>query len=165
MKNKIYGLTFLISVFLFGCGHYAKNTAQQDAENYRLSKSPEQSFTAVYQKDSAFLKYKTMPGGKILGSLVIKYGELKPLALDKEFYHGDIKGSFAKDTLFAEYTFTDGAKKTIYKNPIALLQKNDQLLLGFGAYVNYLGRTWFIHHNQINFIKGRFRFVRGRGGN
>jgi hypothetical protein len=159
MKNGLYGLIFLAAVFLPGCEHYAKNSAQQDAENYRLSKSPEQCFVAVYQKDSAFLKFKAMPQGKIQGSLVIKYAELEPLALEKEFYNGEIKGRFTKDTLFAEYTFTDGTKKTVYKNPIALLRKGNQLLLGFGVTVNYLGRTWFPNHKAINFAKGRFQFA------
>ncbi|BAU55182.1 hypothetical protein [Mucilaginibacter gotjawali] len=159
MKNGLYGLIFLAAVFLSGCGHYAKNAAQQDAENYKLSKSPEQCYLAIYQKDSAFLKYKMMPGGRVLGRLTIKYGELEPLAFEKEFDHGEIKGRFTKDTLFAEYTFADGAKRTVYRNPLAFLKKNDHLMLGFGATENYLGRTWFIHHNLINFTRGRFQFL------
>jgi hypothetical protein len=160
MKNKIVGSIFLMSVFLFGCGHYAKNAAQQNADNYKLNKNPEQCFVAVYQKDSAFLRFKEMPKGKIQGRLILKYGELEPLALEKEFDHGEINGRFNMDTLFADYTFADGAKRTIYRNPLALLRKNGHLILGFGATENYLGRTWFINHKAINFTGGRFQFVR-----
>jgi hypothetical protein len=158
LKNQIYNLIFFISVFLFGCNRGTKNTAPQP-DSYKLIKSPEQCFIAVYQKDSAFLKFKTMPNHKIQGRLVIKYAELEPDALQKEFYHGEITGKFSRDTLFADYIFADGKNGTLYRNPIALLRKNNKLVLGSGAIENYLGKSWFINHKAINFNKSRFQFV------
>ena len=74
-----------------------------------------------------------MPNHKIQGRLVIKYAELEPDALQKEFYHGEITGKFSRDTLFADYIFADGKNGTLYRNPIALLRKNNKLVLGSGA--------------------------------
>ena len=76
MKNEIYKLLFFISVFLFSYNHETKN-----ADNYKLIKSPEQCFIAIFQKDSAFMKFKTMPNGEIHGRLVIKYSEPEPNTL------------------------------------------------------------------------------------
>ena len=159
MKTEIYKLIFFIPVFLFSCNHDTKNTAAQRGDNYKLINYPEQCFIAIYQKDSAFLKFKTMPNGKIYGRLVLKYAELQSNDLEKEFDHGEIIGQFKKDTLFADYIFADGTKSTVYKNPIALLKKSDKLILGFGAIENYLGKSWFINHKAINFNKSRFQFV------
>jgi hypothetical protein len=154
MKNEIYKLIFFISVFLFSCNHPTKNV-----DDYKLIKGPEQCFIAIFQKDSAFLKFKTMPNGGIRGGLIIKYSEPEPNELKKHFYHGEITGRFTKDTLFADYSFADRTEKTIYVNPIALLRKGNKLVLGFGAIETYLGRSWLINHKSINFNKSRFQFV------
>ena len=159
MKNEIYTVMFFISMCLFSCNQDTKNAAQRNEDNYKLIKSPEQCFIAVYKKDSAFLKFKTTPKGKIQGRLVIKYSEADPITFEKEFYHGQITGQFKKDTLFADYVFADGAKKTVYKNPIALLKKNNKLILGFGAIENYLGKSWLMNHKEINFNRSRFQFL------
>ena len=154
MKNEIYKLIFIIPVFLFSCNINTKNT-----DDYKLIKGPEQCFIAIFKKDSAFLKYKTMPNGEIRGRLVMKYAELEPNASEKEFYHGKIIGKFTKDTLFADYIFADRAEKIIYTNPLALLRKGNKLVLGFGAIETYLGRSWLINHETINFSNSRFQFV------
>ena len=116
---------------------------------------------AVFQTDSAFLKFKILPNGKVRGKLIIKYGQLEELAVEKNFYHGIIRGQFNTDTLFADYIFTNGAKRTLYKNAIALLKKNNKLMLGFGVTVNYLGSTWFKNRKAINFTGSRFQFGPG----
>ncbi len=154
MKSEFYKLIFVILLFLFSCNYDTKNT-----DDYKLIKSPEQRFIAIFQKDSAFLKFKTMPNGEIHGWLVIKYAEPEPNASEKEFYHGKIIGKFTKDTLFADYIFADRAEKIIYTNPIVLLRKGNKLVLGFGAIETYLGRSWLINHQAINFTRGRFQFV------
>lgn len=159
MKNRTSRLVFFISMFLFSCNQDSKNAVQRNNGNHKPIENYEQCFIAAYKKDSAFLKLKTMPKGKIQGELVVKYSEPEPNTLEKEFYHGKITGQFKKDTLFADYIFTDGAKKTVYKNPIALLKKNNSLILGFGAIENYLGKSWLINHKEINFNKSRFQFL------
>ena len=159
MKNKIYGLLFFSSMLLFSCNHGTKNAEQRNNGNYKLIENREQRFIAIYQKDTAFLKFKTMPKGKIHGELVIKYSEPGANTLEKDFYHGKIIGQFRKDTLFVDYLFADGAKATVYRNPMALLKKNNKLILGFGAIINYLGKTWFVNHKEINFNKSRFQFL------
>jgi len=162
MKNQIYKVVLFIPLFLISCHHGKKNTALHHEDSYSLIRKPEQCFTAIFQKDTAFLKFKTMANGKIQGKLIIKYGELEPLALEKELYRGDISGKFNRDTLFADYVFTDRGKKALYRNPIALLRKNDELVLGYGTTINYLGRTWFMHRQAIKFNNSRFQFLPGQ---
>lgn len=159
MKNGLHKLMLFISAFLMSCN--TNNTGQRNENNYKLINYPEQCFMAIYQKDSAFLKFKAMPNGKIRGKLTIKYAEPQLNDLEKEFYHGEIIGQFKKDTLFADYIFTDGTKSTTYKNPIALLKKNQKLILGSGAIVNYVGKSWFMNHKAINFETSRFQFLPG----
>ncbi|MDB4919669.1 hypothetical protein [Mucilaginibacter sp.] len=159
MKNELYKLIFFISVFLFSCNHDTKNTALRSGDKYKLINYPEHCFIAIYQKDSAFLKFKTMPNGKIYGKLVIKYSERQSNNQEKEFDHGEIIGQFKKDTLFADYIFADGTKRTHYRNPIALLKKGPKLVLGFGAIGYYVGKSWFINHKAINFTRSRFQFL------
>jgi hypothetical protein len=154
MKNEMYKLIFFISVFLFSCNHDKKIV-----DDYQHIKGPEQCFTAIFQKDSAFLRLKTLPNGGIRGGLIIKYSEPEANELKKHFYHGEIKGRFTKDTLFADYSFTDRTEKTIYVNPIALLRKGNKLMLGYGAIETYLGRSWLMNHKAIIFKNCRFQFL------
>ncbi len=152
-------LIFLIPALLSGCQNHTKYKTPVNADDYNLIQQPEQCFIATFQKDSAFFKYKTLPNGKIRGMLTIKYAEPELLAVEKNFYHGEIKGRFNKDTLFADYIFANGKKMGIYRNPLAFLKEDKKLVLGFGAYVNYLGKTWLMNHRAINFTKGRFQFA------
>jgi len=151
-------MAIVIMILCFSC-NFENNTVLRNKNSYQLMKGPEQCFNAIFQKDSAFLKFKTTADGKIRGRLIIKYAEPEPLALEKNFYHGEITGKFANDTLFADYFFTNGAHTYLYRNPIALLKKSGKLFLGFGVTVNYLGKTWFPNHSAINFNKSRFQFV------
>src|ERR1700744_1712726 len=64
-------LTIVAAILLFGCKY---NNLSKNKEDYQLIKGPERCFKAVCQKDSAFLKLKTTPDGKVCGKLTIKYG-------------------------------------------------------------------------------------------
>jgi len=68
-------------MLLFSCNSGTKKIASYKDDNHKLIENREQCFTAIYQKDSAFLRFKTMPNGKIKGRLVIKYAEPEPDAL------------------------------------------------------------------------------------
>jgi hypothetical protein len=154
IKNEVYKLIFFSSAFFFSCKY-----APKKADDYKHVKGAEQCFTAIFQKDSAFLRLKTMPNHEIRGSLVIKYSNLEPNELKKHSYHVEITGKFTKDTLFADYSFADRAEKTMYQNPIALLREGNKLVMGFGAIETYLGRSWLMDHKAINFAKCRFQFA------
>jgi hypothetical protein len=90
MNAGVYRYALLISVGLFGCKYKLTDT---ESGSYRRIESPEQCFKAIFQKDSAVLKFKTLPNGKILGRLFMKYGEPEPLAKEKEYYRDEIKGA------------------------------------------------------------------------
>jgi hypothetical protein len=157
MNAGVYRYALLISVGVFGCKYKLTDT---ESDSYRRIESPEQCFKAIFQKDSAVLKFKTLPNGKILGRLFMKYGEPEPLAKEKNTIAAKSKGQFNKDTLFADYVFTDGSKKTVYKNPLALLRNGDKLMLGFGPTMNYLGHTCFSNTRQSISLNAGFNLYR-----
>ena len=77
----------------------------------------------------------------------------------KEQNVGTIAGKFNGDTLFVDYTFTVGeSDKPTYKNPLALLKKDKQMILGVGQIETTLGRSYFVKGEPINFERGKFTF-------
>lgn len=158
MKQIVYFLAFTAFLFVLSCNQDKSKSKQTDKDIAKADIS-DQCFLAVHEKDTADLKIRTAKDGKVTGDLVIKYGELKPNALEKGLNRGAIEGKFRGDTLFADYTFTSGTKdKTIYKNPLAFLKRGEQLILGVGEIETYVGRTYFKNDKPINFEIGKFRF-------
>ena len=72
--------------------------------------------------------------------------------------NGTLKGKFSGDTLYADYTFTTGAKKEFFRNPMAFLKDGDRLILGVGVIETYLGRSYLSEKEPVDFDKARFRF-------
>ena len=126
-----------------------------NTESKKESAKPigEQScYIAIDGTDTAFLAINTFEDGKIDGDLLIKY-------TGKEQNVGTIAGKFSGDTLLVDYTFTVGeSDKPTYKNPLALLKKDKQMILGVGQIETTLGRSYFVKGEPINFERGKFTF-------
>ena len=87
--------------------------------------------------------------------MLIKYDHKDP-------NKGKIAGKFNGDTLFVDYTFTVGdINKAIYKNPLAFLKKDNQLVMGVGQIETMLGKSYFVKDKPINFERGKFTFQPG----
>lgn len=154
MKNSLLYLSFLALPLLFSCNQSGnKNPASKDALNASTDTiSNKQCFIAVDLKDTATLTLNSFNDGKITGHLVFDY-------LDKGKNDGAVSGAYRGDTLFVDYTFKIGTvNKTIYKNPLAFLKKDGQLILGVGQIETSLGRSYFVKGKPISFDKGRFTF-------
>jgi hypothetical protein len=156
-----YPISFFASVisFIFISCNQPKHSdeAKTGAGN---ASAGQECYRAVFQKDTADMKLTPAAGGKVTGTLVMAYGELKPNQVEKTVNTGNILGSFSGDTLFVNYTYTTGTvNKTQYINPSAFLKKGDTLVMGVGDMETSMGRTYFVKDKPIDFEVGRFKFA------
>jgi hypothetical protein len=151
-RNMLYLATMALPV-LFSCNQEGNKAAElKDSLAKADTMTNKQCFVAVDGKDTANLSVNTMHDGKVSGKLVINYAE-------KGKNDGEIEGAYKGDTLFVDYTFKIGTEnKTIYKNPLAFLNKEGKLTLGVGQIETNLGRSYFVKGRPISFDKGRFTF-------
>jgi hypothetical protein len=78
---------------------------------------------------------------------------------DAPVKNGEIIGKFSGDTLLVDYSYVEGVTdKTIFKNPLALLKKGKELILGNGKIETYLGKTYFIKGQPIDYEKVKYKF-------
>ncbi|MCC9073677.1 hypothetical protein LNQ49_19025 [Flavobacterium sp. F-65] len=152
MKNLVLSFMLVSCIGLQSC---KKNEAQKEADAAKLEAESVVSFQcykAVYEKDTVDLKLNTLKNGKISGDLVMKVDG----APQK---HGGIIGEFKGDTLFVDYTFIEGTNKNkTFKNPMAFLKREKQLILGNGSMETYLGRTSFTKGKPIDFDRVKYKF-------
>jgi hypothetical protein len=109
-------------------------------------------FRAVDQKDTAILHMVTYGKGMAKGHLLIKYA-------GKKKNEGNFTGFIKKDTLYLTYHFYVGNDSLrTFTNPLALLKKQDTLILGVGKILHKLGRSFFDQNVPVNYDRGRFHF-------
>jgi hypothetical protein len=112
-----------------------------------------QCYKALYQQDTIELKMNTLKNGKITGNMVMKFFNM-PIKV------GKIAGEFRGDTLFASYTFIQGANdKITYKNPMAFLKRGNQFILGNGKIETTLGASYFVKGSPIDFERVKYKFT------
>lgn len=110
-----------------------------------------QCYKAVYEDDTIDLKLNTLKNGKISGNMSMKVSGAAERI-------GEIKGEFHGDTLFADYTFTEGTNKKNFKNPMAFLKKDKQLILGNGTMQTTMGVTYLVKDKPIDFERVKYKF-------
>ena len=111
-----------------------------------------QCYKALYEQDTIDLKMNTLKNGKITGDMVMKFFNMPKKV-------GKIAGEFRGDTLFASYTFIQGANEKItYKNPMAFLKRGNELILGNGKIQTTLGASYLVK-GTIDFERVKFKFT------
>lgn len=148
MKKSIFHFLLMAIPFAFGCSQSEKKNDTTAKVDSTLSR---QCFVAVNQQDTARLTLANLSSGKVKGNLIINFSE-------KDKNDGTLEGNFRGDTLFVDYTFKIGDKKTIYKNPLAFLKRQDSLILGVGQIETFLGKSYFVKGKPISFERGKFSF-------
>jgi hypothetical protein len=112
-----------------------------------------QCYKALYKKDTIELKMNTLKNGKITGDMVMKFFNMPKKV-------GKIAGEFSGDTLFASYTFIQGANEKItYKNPMAFLKRGNEFILGNGKIQTTMGASYFVKDSPIDFERVKFKFA------
>lgn len=150
MKNLVLPFLLVSCVTLQSC---KKNETQKEAAKSETESIVSvQCYKALYEKDTIDLKLNTLKDGKINGDLVMKIDGAPPKI-------GEVIGEFKGDTLFVDYTFIEGTKKEVkFKNPMAFLKREKQLILGNGTMETYLGRTYFAKGKPIDFDRVKYKF-------
>jgi hypothetical protein len=145
-----------LSCLLFVCaGLVSCNKNQKEANAPSLAEKPisVQCYKALYEKDTVELKINTLKSGKISGEMEMKF-------LDMPIKTGTIAGELRGDTLFADYSFIQGTNdKVTFKNPIAILKRGEELILGNGQIETYLGSSYFAKGKPIDFDNVKFKFT------
>lgn len=137
---KIIKLLCLSLLMLeYGCGHTSVNKVDSKTV-----------YTAINKNDTATFKIKQIDKS-FYGQLEINYrGAYKD--------SGGVTGVIIGDTLKGTYRFKHyGIEKWHFK-PIALLKKNNQLIMGEGLMEIYMGMYYFKKNSPINYQKPKFIF-------
>ena len=127
-----------------------KETEAVKAEEQKIVSS--ECYKAIYEKDTIDLKLNTLKNGKLTGDMVMK---VAPSTVRT----GEVAGEFHGDTLFVDYTFKELASKDrIFKNPMALLKRDKQLILGNGTMQTTMGVTYLVKDKPIDFERVKYKF-------
>jgi hypothetical protein len=127
-----------------------KETEAVKAEGEKIVSS--ECYKAIYEKDTIDLKLNTLKNGKLTGDMVMK---VAPSTVRT----GEVAGEFHGDTLFVDYTFKELASKDrIFKNPMALLKRDKQLILGNGTMQTTMGVTYLVKDKPIDFERVKYKF-------
>ena len=128
------------------------NKKPKDVEVQAEKPVSSQCYKALYENDTLDLKINTLKNGKVTGDMVMK-------VLNKAEKVGKIAGEFRGDTLFVDYSFISGKDKATYKNPMALLKRGNELILGNGKIETYLGASYFAKGQPIDFENVKYKFA------
>jgi hypothetical protein len=148
MKNQVVFFLLLTCVGLESCKKDVETTKVQDEKPISVV-----CYKAMYEKDTIDLKINILKGDKITGNMEMKI-------IDMPVRKGKIVGEFRGDTLFVDYSFSQGPNdRKVFKNPMAMLKKGNELILGNGKIETYLGRSYFAKDTPIDFEKVKYKFT------
>lgn len=136
--RKILCLSFAIT--MYSC--YSGNNVDQDQVRTL--------YTAINNNDTAAFKIR-LTDKEFYGQLEINY---KGAYKDSGGVSGIIKG----DTLKGTYRFQHYGIKKWHSKPIALLKKDDRLIMGEGTMEIYMGMYYFKKNAPINYKHTKFVF-------
>ena len=142
---------FLTFIAFASCN---KNPSQKSIEEQNLTEKlvSTECYIAIYETDTIDLKINTLKNGKVSGNMEMKLVNMPIKA-------GKIAGEFKGDTLFVDYSFIQGTNdKVVFKNPMAFLKSDKELILGNGKIVTYLGASYFAKGEPIDFEDVKYKF-------
>ncbi|RZJ54200.1 MAG: hypothetical protein EOO44_05895 [Flavobacterium sp.] len=152
MRNLTLSCLLLACIGLQSCKNN-ENTKEAVAAKAEAEKVVStECYKAIYESDTLDLKLNTLKSGKLNGDLIMK---VSPSTVRT----GEIAGEFHGDTLFVDYTFTDNVNKgKTFKNPMALLKREKQLILGNGTMQTTMGVTYLVKDKPIDFERVKYKF-------
>lgn len=152
MRNLTLSCLLLSFIGLQSCKNEEKQKAAEAAKAEGETIVSTACYKAIYEKDTIDLKLNTLKNGKLTGDMVMR---VAPSTVRT----GEVAGEFHGDTLFVDYTFKDNVNgdKT-FKNPMALLKRNNQLILGNGTMQTTMGVTYLVKDKPIDFESVKYKF-------
>ncbi len=152
MKNLVLPCLLVICIGFQSCKNEEKQKEAEAAKAEGEKIVSSECYKAIYEKDTLDLKLNTLKNGKLSGDLIMK---VAPATVRT----GEVAGEFHGDTLFVDYTFKDSANKDkTFKNPMALLKKDKQLILGNGTMQTTMGVTYLVKDKPIDFVSVKYKF-------
>lgn len=152
MRNLTLSCLLLSFVGLQSCKNEEKQKEALAAKVEAEKVVSTTCYKAIYEKDTVDLKLNTLKNGTVAGDMIMK---VAPTTVKT----GEVKGEFHGDTLFVDYTFSDEKNKnTKFKNPMALLKRNNQLILGNGEMQTTMGVTYLVKDKPIDFETVKYKF-------
>ncbi len=152
MKKSLAICLLLASIGFQSCKNEEKQKEIEAAKAEGEKVVNTECYKAIYENDTIDLKVNTLKNGKIAGDMVMKVAKA-PVRT------GELTGEFKGDTLFVDYTFTDSANKnTKFKNPMAFLKRDKQLILGNGTMQTTMGVTYLVKDKPIDFETVKYKF-------
>ncbi len=151
MKNLTLSCLLLSFIGLQSCKNEEKQKAAEAAKAEDEVVVSTACYKAIYEKDTIDLKLNTLKNGKLTGDMVMN---VAPSTVRK----GEIAGEFHGDTLFVDYTFKVNDDVKTFKNPMALLKRNNQLILGNGTMQTTMGVTYLVKDKPIDFDSVKYKF-------
>ena len=149
MKN-LGAFCLLLTCVVFGS---CKNNQSEKIPEVNPAEEPVsvQCYKAIYDKDTIDLKINTLKDGEITGNMDM-------VMANTPKYIGEIAGKYSGDTLFISYTFIKADNKEVtFKNPMAFLKRDNQLILGNGKIEMTLGASHFIKGEPIDFDRVKYK--------
>lgn len=151
MKKLVLSCLILCLAGLQSCKNDEKQKEIEAAKTEGEKVVSTQCYKAIYEDDTIDLKLNALKNGKISGNMSMKVSGAGERI-------GEIEGEFHGDTLFADYTFTEGTNKKTFKNPMAFLKKDKQLILGNGTMQTTMGVTYLVKDKPIDFDRVKYKF-------
>ena len=151
MKNLDLFCLLLVCIAFESCN---KNKKEIDITQIPTEKPiSTQCYTSLYENDTIKLEINTLKSGKITGNMTMRIVNMPKKV-------GKIAGEFRGDTLFAAYTFIQGANdKVTFKNPMAFLKRGNELILGNGKIETTMGASYFVKGEPIDFDNVKYKFT------
>ena len=152
MRKLVLSSLLLTCIAFQSCKNEEKQKEAEAAKAEAEKIVSSECYKAIYENDTIDLKLNTLKNGKLAGDMIMK---VAPSTVRK----GEVAGEFHGDTLFIDYTFTDEATKNkTFKNPMALLKKDNQLILGNGTMQTTMGVTYLVKDKPIDFERVKYKF-------
>ncbi|WP_125721387.1 hypothetical protein [Flavobacterium ustbae] len=152
MRNLTLSCLLLSFIGLQSCKNEEKQKAAEAAKADGEAVVSTACYKAIYEKDTIDLKLNTLKNGKLAGDMIMK---VAPSTVRT----GEVAGEFHGDTLFVDYTFKDNVNKDkTFKNPMALLKRDKQLILGNGVMQTTMGVTYLVKDQPIDFDSVKYKF-------
>lgn len=153
MKN-LRLLCLLLTCIGFGSCKKEETKLANEAKKVAAAKPiSTECYKALYEQDTINLKINNFKNGEVTGDMEMRLAKM-PVKI------GEIAGEYRGDTLFVSYTFIEGInKKLTYKNPMAFLKKENQLILGNGQLETSMGASYFVKGTPIDFERVKYKFT------
>lgn len=153
MKNLGIFCLLLAFIGLESCKKEQKPKDNEASQVQAENPVSVECYKALYEKDTVELKINTLKDGKISGNMMMKV-----FSMPKKT--GKINGEFRGDTLFVDYGFyEENNDKKQYKNPMAFLKREKELILGNAKIETYMGASYLSKDVPIDFDRVKYKFT------